>query len=305
MSFFKPIETTNVMEAMDFGNHNFTVEKQEMNTVSGIRNPDHVAVVDINNNKYLGTVGKTWEIVQPQMIYELADELISSTNGKINGVFDMLNSSIIGISFTLAQREYISNDPIDLNFIMINSFNGMHGLSGHATSNRTACLNQCNTSNKVYNLRHTKNIVNRLEVVKNILKFYHNEIKSFDDKMMKLTGHRMSDEDAIQWFRSLFPKPQTQRAEIIASNQESLFINCLMEGRGSDIPGVKGTCYGAFQALTEYINHFRSNRVHNDREVEEVRFQSIHFGSGNTLAQKGLSNLTTSFTLTENDFMIE
>lgn len=306
MSFFTKVETTNVDVAMDIADHNFDVEKHRIHTEAGTLIPDHVAIMNAKTGQYLGTVGKGWEPVQPKVIYELANELINATNGSINGVINMFGGSVIGVSFTIAQRNYVAGDPTDLNFLMLTSFNGMHGIAGHALTHRLACLNQCNTSNKVYNLKHTKNVGNRLEVVKNMLKYYNNEIKAFDDKMMKLVNKRMDLRESLDWFRSLFPAPKSPRGETVLENQVQVFLDCLENGRGSGIVGVKGTSYGAFQALTEYINHHRSVRVHNDREEAEVKFQSIHFGTGNGLAQRGLSSLTVQgMEFAEDEFLID
>jgi phage/plasmid-like protein (TIGR03299 family) len=305
MTFMTRIETKDVNEAMEAADHDFEVEKHRLHTETGLLIPDQVAIVNANNGAYLGTVGHGWEPVQPYTLYELAGELMDATNGTINGVFNLRGGRIIGISFNLAEREYIPGDPISLNFIMLNAFDGSHGLAGHAPTHRAACLNVCNTSNKVYNLRHTKNVLNRVEVVKNMLKYYQNEIASFDDKMKYLVSHQMSQTEAVAWFRSLFPKPTSERAETRLENQVSTFVDCLMHGRGSDIAGVRGTSYGAFQALTEFINHERTVRIHNDRDEAEVRFETIHFGSGNTLTQKGLSKLTSSFLLDASEFHID
>lgn len=311
MSFLTKIETTDVNVAMDVANHDFEVEKRPLyassNTSENIHIPDHVAIINKETGKYLGTVGSGWEPVQPKVIYDLAQELINATNGNINGVINMWGGSVIGISFTLAQREYVAGDPTDLNFLMLNSFNGMHGIAGHSLTNRLACLNQCNTSNKIYNLRHTKNVGNRLEVVKNMLKYYNNEIQAFDDKMMKLVNKRMSTDEAIEWFLSLHTTPKSPRSEKMLDDKLSTFLDCLNNGRGSEITGVRGTSYGAFQALTEFINHHGIVKVHNGREVNEVKFQSINFGAGNKLTQNGLAKLTIDdeHMFNEADFLID
>jgi phage/plasmid-like protein (TIGR03299 family) len=307
MSFLTKVDTQDIHEAMEIANHNFEVAKVPLKTADGIDVPDHVGIINTSTNQYLGTVGKGWTPVQPEVIYDMANHLIESTEGKINGVFNMFDGSVIGVSFNLANREYVAGDPTELNFLMCTSFNGMYGISGSATTKRMACLNEVNTSNKVYNLRHTRFVNNRLEVVKNILQFYDKEIKEFDKKMNKLANIRMGHKEAVEWFRSLFPEPKSTKSEKLLDNQTSIFVNLLVDGRGSNIVGVKGTSYGAFQALTEYINHHRSVKVHNGREEAEVKFQSIHFGTGNGLAQKGLNSLTEGIVteFSDDDFLID
>lgn len=291
--FLTQIETQNIKLAMEVGGHDFEAIKEPLYTGNGVKVPDNVAVINSKTGAYLGTVGIGWEPVQPMVMWDLADELIKSTKGHINGVLNLRGGSVMGISFTLLKRQYVPKDPVDLNFLMLNSFDGTHCLAGHGITHRPVCLNQANTSNRVYNLRHTKNVLDKIEVVKHMLRYYQNEIKAFDKKMGKLVGKRISAKRAVNWFRSLFDEPNSKRAETTLDNQTAIFIDLLDHGRGSSIKGVKGTYYGAFQALTEYITHHRSTRVHQDREEGEVRFEAIHFGSGNELAQKGLISLST------------
>ena len=299
------ILTSNVDVAMDVAGHNFEVEKTPLSYNGGIV-PDHVAVVNKETGKYLGTVGIGYEPVQPKVIYTLAQELMDSTVGTINGVINMMNGAVIGISFSLAEREYVAGDPTELNFLMLTSFNGTYALCGSATTNRISCLNQVNASSRIYSLKHTRFVGNRIGVVKNIMKYYNHEIKSFDKKMEKLVNTRMDTGEALDWFRSLFPVPKSPLSERKLEKTVITFLECLQNGRGSNIPGVRGTSYGAFQALTEYINHHRTIRVHEGRDEDEVRFRSIHFGSSNTLAQKGINSLTVNdMEFSEEDFMIE
>ena len=308
MNFYQRVESNNLNEIKDIADHNFIVETQSIKTEYDQLIPDHVAVIREDNQQYLGTVGKSWTPVQPETIYELGEKLIESIpNSHVSGIVNMMKGSIIGIEFKLASREYIVGDSLDINFLMLTSFNGMYGISGQATM--TCLINdaQCNTSSKVYNLRHTRFVGNRLNVVKNMLKYYYKEIKIFDDKMMKLVNKRMNMNEAVEWFRSLFPVPKTSRGETKLDNEVSTFIEILNNSVGGNIIGVKGTSYGAFQALTEYINNHRRTRIVNGRDENEVRFQSVHFGSGNALAQKALNKLTSSIVteFSESDFMIE
>ena len=308
MNFYQRVESNNLNEIKDIADHNFIVETQSIKTEYDQLIPDHVAVIREDNQQYLGTVGKSWTPVQPETIYELGEKLIESIpNSHVSGIVNMMKGSIIGIEFKLASREYIVGDSLDINFLMLTSFNGMYGISGQATMTRLINDAQCNTSSKVYNLRHTRFVGNRLNVVKNMLKYYYKEIKIFDDKMMKLVNKRMNMNEAVEWFRSLFPVPKTSRGETKLDNEVSTFIEILNNSVGGNIIGVKGTSYGAFQALTEYINNHRRTRIVNGRDENEVRFQSVHFGSGNALAQKALNKLTSSIVteFSESDFMIE
>jgi phage/plasmid-like protein (TIGR03299 family) len=309
--FLTPIDSTNQTEAMIEAGHNFVVDKIRLRTHSmdeefnGIDAPAHVGIVRMDTKQYLGTVGKGWEPVQPHVLYDLANELKDSMDGKIEASFNMMDGAVIGINLNLGEREYVEGDKVKLSFLMLTSFNGMYGIAGHATMSRQE--SSINTSSKVYNLRHTKYVANRLTVVKEILKYYEREIENFDKKMQGLVNKRMSTKDALEWFRSLFPEPKSTVAEKKLDNQVILFLDCLENGTRANVRGVKGTSYGAYMALAEYINHHRSVRVHNGRDEDEVRFQSIHFGTGNNLAQRGLNKLAKDIVVefTEDEFLLD
>src|SRR5210317_2179971 len=194
--FLKEVTSQFHHEAIIEAGHNFVVSKINLQTVStfgefdGIHVPAHVGIVRTDTKQYLGTVGKGWEPVQPHVLYDLASELIESTGGRITGSFSMMDGAVIGIELNLGEREYVEGDKVQLNFLMLTSFNGMYGIAGHATITRQEA--QINTSSRVYNLRHTKYVANRLEVVKEILKYYEREIENFDKKMQGLVNKRMN-----------------------------------------------------------------------------------------------------------------
>jgi hypothetical protein len=156
-------------------------------------------------------------------------------------------------------------------------------------------------------MRHTKYVENRLDIIRDILKYYEKEIQDFDNKMNGLVNKRMNLVEAVDWFKGLFPKPKSKIGEKKLDTQVSKFITCW---NANIVPGVKRTSYCAFQALGEYVNHHKTVNVHNDRDEDEVRFQSIHFGSSNQMVQKGLDTLIEDSSpmmteFTDDDFIIE
>jgi len=302
--YFESCDTTNPETARVIS-HNFEVEGQRLRSEREVLVDTHKAIARQDTNKILGIVGINWEPVQPQVLYDMAGELLEATGGSINGVLSLHEGSVIGISFKLAEREFVENDKIDLGFIMLTAFNGMYGLSGSAQSYRHATNSMANTSSKVFNLKHTKFVGNRIEVVKDMLKYYNQEITSFDALMNRLVTKPMRKEDAVEWFRSLFPLPNSVRSERILDKSVETFVGLLNDQRTNQVPGVYGTSYGVWCALTEYVNHHRILRIHNGRDSEEVRFQTVNFGTGNALIQKGLGILSKDFVFSEEEFMID
>lgn len=290
----KGIDTNNVHEAMEMGDHNYTVEMVPVKLPDGTEIWDKKAVVRMDNGAYLGTVGRDYQPVQPIAIYEMVHAMMEATGGKINGVVDMHGGSVFGVSLNLANREYIPGDNVELNFLILAAHNGRYGILGRALTNRLVCLNQVPSSTKLFNLKHTRFVENRLDTAAKMLTYYDREIKSFDASMKQLVDLRMNEQMTKHFIHGMYPDPakkESDRSRSIRENQMATLINLLDDGKGTDIPGLKGTGWHAFNALTEFVNHERTTRVKEGRDVAEVRFEAVNFGSGNDIMQRGMSLL--------------
>jgi phage/plasmid-like protein (TIGR03299 family) len=291
----KGIKTRDVVEAMELADHNYTVEMEPLLLPDGTEVWDKKAVVRSDNGKYLGTVGKDYQPVQPVRIYEMVNTMLNATGGEITAVLDLHGGSVFGVSLHLATREYLPGDPVDLNFLLLAAHNGMYGILGRALSTRLFCLNQVPSSTKLFNLKHTRFVEGRLDVATKMLSYYDNEIKQFDGSMKQLVNFKMNPDLTKEFIHNLYPEPkgkESKRSESIRGNQIAAFIDLLDTGKGMYVPGLRGTGWHAFNALTEFVNHERTTRVKEGRDESEVRFEAINFGSGNDLMQRGLKLLT-------------
>lgn len=86
--------------------------------------------------------------------------------------------------------------------------------------------------------------------------------------------------------------PTDEAQEVITAQQVRVIDTIMMlheSGSGSDIKGVRGTAYGALQAVTEYADHFRTIRATSGRSREEARFESIMMGSASQFKSRAFS----------------
>jgi len=292
-SFIKEINTKDVVEAMEIADHNYQVNMVPLTLPNGQKVWDKKAVIRNDNGAYLGTVGKDYMPVQPVAVYEMANTLLDATGGTISGVLNMHGGSVFGVSLHLKRAEFLPGDPVDLEFLLLAAHNGAYGILGRALSTRFFCLNQLPTSKKLFNLKHTRYVENRMDVAMKMLSYYNKEIDQFSGHMKQLVGTKMPDKAAVGWFKSLFPVPKkdSKRANSLLDNNVLKYNELLNKGRGVDVPGLRGTAWGALNGLTEFVNHERSTRIKNGRASDEVRFESVNFGDGNNLMQNGMTSL--------------
>jgi hypothetical protein len=111
------------------------------------------------------------------------------------------------------------------------------------------------------------------------------------DAMLKtLKEHRMTDVEIRMYVHNLFPlKVRTDGVSTgveEAINAEygprvKKYIEKVLElaeiGKGTEIPGVKGTAYGALNAVVEFADHYQP--VKGKAEMLNRKLDSIWFGS--------------------------
>ena len=101
----------------------------------------------------------------------------------------------------------------------------------------------------------------------------------------------MGDAVFKQFLENLVPiaedKPNTRR-----ENVRDKLTELFQSGAGTEIPGVRGTAWGALQAVTEYNTHWRGTRgAKTDVEKQPSRLQSTWMGTGNTMNREALALL--------------
>tara|TARA_B100000700_G_scaffold86173_2_gene96894 strand:- start:3389 stop:3811 length:423 start_codon:yes stop_codon:yes gene_type:complete len=114
-----------------------------------------------------------------------------------------------------------------------------------------------------------------------------------DEFMRKLADVPMPQSDWIDFCMELFPTPVadedgnvSKRAMSISENNRSQLTRLFVGGRGTEIPGVRGTGWAAYNALTEFAGYHRTSRGGKGK-----RFESLMMGSGAKFVQNGTNIL--------------
>lgn len=296
MGFFNDINagngTRDAREAMYLSDHAFDIDTQEIE-VNGYATRSK-AIVRKDTGKPLGIVGKGYTPVGPAPIYALAQNLMDSVpEGRIVSTLNYSHGGAFGIAMNLGKREFLSGDVIDMNFLIMAAFDGSMGVLGRLITSRWFCTNQAASSTALFNLRHTRFVEERMEIAGQMLVHYNSELQKFSERMRSLVNYKMPERRAVDWFRNVLPAPkaESKRSETIIDNAVETYTQLLVAGMGADFPGVRGTAYGAWNAMTEYVNHHRSTRIREGRDPEEVKFNTVFSGSGDQLIQKGTDSL--------------
>jgi phage/plasmid-like protein (TIGR03299 family) len=116
--------------------------------------------------------------------------------------------------------------------------------------NNTLCVAHESEASKLLRVKHTRHVVENLESIREVMNLARREFYATVEQYRSLLQKKVSRIDLERYVRLVFSLPATRGEKLIPA------ITHLFEhGRGSDLAGP--TCWGAYNAVSEYLNYFR------------------------------------------------
>lgn len=286
----------NSEEALNFAGLNFEVEKRKLFTFGNdIFNPDaklinHFATVRTDTNQILGVVGKDYEIVQNKQAFTFFDAI----TGKNDGVFYETAGALgLGekIFITAKLPDYIkvgSDDLIEKYIFLTTSHDGSGSITAAFTPIRIVCNNTLNAALKncsnVFKIRHTQSANETLKQAHKIMGISN----QLADEMENIFNHwakiKITDKQVLRLIeKALAPNKEALQAieegqsELLSTSFKNITENDFeyaMCNETQQMTTTKGTLFGAYNAVTGYLQNVKSYRD------DESKLKSLLGGSG-------------------------
>lgn len=170
--------------------------------------------------------------------------------------------------------------------LLSNSHDGSGSVQVMFTPIRVVCQNTLNVALKSrlrsINIRHTANIGERVKEAQETLGIMSQQFSIFEEASRKLATVQVTSKTLKDYVVStgLIPKVQDEKDQSSrAANIMQQLSNLFENGKGANLPGAKGTLWGAFNAVTEYVDHYRGPQL-------AKRAESLLYGSGANIKQE-------------------
>ena len=257
----------------------------------------HFRLNEDGSRIYLGTTGEGCSTFQNSEAMELLDAMCEEAGAeklkggcKDNG----------GKCWTQARMpdtfDAIMGDAVQLYLTMFWGHAGQGSILVGGTGNRMVCLNQQPMimgnlkANSLLRVRHTRNMDQRIsDGVKGLLAASA-AFREFGEVAKRMASISINSERWTGLLDVVAPLPAEDKRQTNAWNIRAHLTDLFEGGLGTHIPGVRGTGWGAWQAVTEYTNHHRS--TNGVGEVQRLnREHSVLFGSGNKLNVKAAQHV--------------
>jgi phage/plasmid-like protein (TIGR03299 family) len=275
-------------EAIKVAGLNYEVEKQPIFLANGTKVENQYATVRKDTSVPLGVVGRRYTVLQNDHAFKFADALVGIKEAVYQTAGALGNGEIIWILAKLnGVVEVVKGDITEKYLLLTNRHDGLGSVQIMWTGIRVVCQNTLNMALGSRNdlsvsLRHTASIGMKVDEVRRALGIISAKDLIFAEAAKRLAAVQLTQMAWVDYLNRLDLTPKendTERAKNMAADIMQDLTVLFERGKGTDIPGVKGTLWAGFNAIVEYIDYAWKSR-------SSDRAKAVLFGTGAALKQR-------------------
>ncbi len=276
-------------EAMEAANLDYTVVKKPLKAIIHNRHfadvPNAFATVRTDTNVVLGVVGSRYEPVQNRDAFGFFDPLVDRDEAIYHTAGVLGRGEKIWLLAKLPDHIRVGKkaDPIEKFVLLYNSHDGSSHIRVKMTPVRVVCNNTLTTalqgSEAEVRIKHTASAGDKLQEAHKVLELTNQLYRELDYIFNRMALRKVSGQQLVEYCKTLVPdNPEAE------SNTRTENIRNHILQLHDDTPEAamhKGSLFGAFNAVTEFTDHYTNQKDPNKQ------LRSIWFGgSGEQLKQR-------------------
>lgn len=248
---------------------------------------DSKSVIRTSDNKVLGVVGKSYTPVQNRDGFAFFDEAIEAGLVSLETAGSLRGGRRVWMLAHINDAEFdvVKNDTVKAYFLVSNSHDGTLAVRVGFTGIRVVCANTLSLAHhegkgKLLQVRHTKNVKNALDKLKEIVNWQRQTFSATVEQFQLLASMGCNETQLRQYVTEVFePEIKTRQKDDTTEESQAESVDNLMAkivplfegGKGTEIKGVRGTMWAAYNSVTEFQTHYRGRE-------NDTRLDSLWFG---------------------------
>lgn len=272
---------------------NWSVELEQLQLADG-RAVDRFAVVRSNDRSILGTVGPKYMPLQNVEAFKFFDPFLEAKAAKLHTAGSLDHGRVVWVLCHVSgsQAEVVKGDRVDQFILLSSSHDGSQAVRVGFTPIRVVCANtlamahsRSDAASKLIRVRHTRSMHDNLEAIRDVMDVARREFAATLEQYRKLACTHINQKDVRKYIKVILGvKEGLPLDEIAARTRNTMFaLEQLTEkATGSNIPGVAGTWWNTYNAVSEWLSYGRGGNA-------EKRLNNLWFGSAVDLNQRALA----------------
>ena len=237
----------------------------------------------------LGVVGERYKVVQNEELFSFADNMLDGGRWETAG--SIKNGTVVFGSLALDRETVLdpngATDKVNTYLLVHTSHDGSLAVQASVTPVRVVCQNTLNMAlggvKQSYKIRHTQTVQGKVAIAREALGLAHQYLDEFDKQAQELITAEINDQEFFEIITNVYPKPEKDAKGSMTKWETKIdTLNDIYFGPTCE--NIRGTAWGAYNALTERLDWFRKGR--GERGAENVLAAASGFDPV-TNAEKG------------------
>ena len=222
----------------------------------------------------LGVVGERYKVLQNEELFSFGDHILDG-GGRWETAGSIKGGRVVFGSLAL-ERETVLDpngvaDKVSTYLLVNTSHDGSIAIQASVTPVRVVCANTLNLALKgkakqSFKIRHTQTANGKVQAAREALGLAHKYMDEFDKMAHAMIETEISKEQFNQIVLAAYPKPEKDSKGSFKKWENKVdLLDEIYTGQFNNM--IAGTAWGAFNALTERLDWFRSSRGGNGESV--------------------------------------
>ena len=246
----------------------------------------------------LGCVGARYEPIQNVEAFAMADELVGEGGARYESAGSLKGGRRVWLLAKLPASTDVQGDQLAQYLLLTNAHDGTRAMECLLTPVRVVCWNTLSLALRRgaqhrVKLRHTRNVRDKIGEARRVLGLAGEYFQEHAQTMGELAQYRVDDAFRDAYLKALIPDPNGD-ASPTRARKARVQVGSLFHGSqfGQAEPALRGNAYGLLNAVSAFVDHYRTVRTTKGSTRAENRMESILYGSGSQLRDKAFGLLS-------------
>lgn len=241
----------------------------------------------------LGVVGMRYKPLQNRDAFKPFQSFIEAGEASIETCGVLFEGKRVWVLAKLNRdnAEIVPGDEIAKYLLLSHSHDGTLAVHYGLTPIRVVCANtesmaRSSNASSLFRLKHTEKVADRLDDVSRIINVADARFETTVEQYRALAARGINSKDLEKYVKIVLGVDPEKGEDEISTRMKNTMLSVVEKfeaGKGNTLPGVKGTWWAAYNAVSEYLSHERGRS-------EEGRMNQLWFGQAANMNQLALDS---------------
>lgn len=247
----------------------------------------HKALVRDSDNSVLGVVGSSYKPLQNREAFAFFNPFLDQQDATLETAGALREGRTVFVLAKLkgSEAEVLPGDPVNGYLLLYNSHDGTLAVGVQFTSVRVVCQNTLTFAinrggrqdEACVKIRHTRGLKEALGAVQRAINIAGATFSASVEAYQELARKKLPVKGLENYVREVLEFEDAEKTPKALAQIEERYYT----GPGYDIPGVSGTYWGAFNAVTDWLDHHRGRSA-------DSSLWSSWFGESKKIRQRAM-----------------